>query len=87
MPNLGRVVEGDGLKGVFALASTRGINKQGEVRGLDRDGMNLVVIEEHQVRDLVFTQIHYLYIQREATSAHVIVPVAKVPQSEYSNYQ
>ena len=61
--------------------------KQGEARGSDRDGMNLVVIEEHQVRDLVFAQIHYLYILLEATSAYVIVPVAKVPRSEYSNYQ
>ena len=63
------------------------MNEQGEARGSDRDGMNLVVIEEHQVRDLVFAQIHYLYILLEATSAYVIVPVAKVPRSEYSNYQ
>ena len=49
--------------------------------------MNLVVIEEHQVRDLVFAQIHYLYILLEATSAYVNVPIAKVPWSKYSNYQ
>ena len=49
--------------------------------------MNLVGIEEYQVRDLVFAQIHYLYILLEATSAYVNVPIAKVPQSEYSNYQ
>ena len=30
--------------------------------------MNLVVIEEHQVRDLVFAQTYYLYIRLEATS-------------------
>ena len=41
--------------------------------------MNLVVIEEHQVGDLVFTQVHYLYIMLKATSACVIVPIAKVP--------
>ena len=40
--------------------------------------MNLVVIEEHQVRDLVFAQVYYLYIQLKATSACVIVPIAKV---------
>ena len=40
--------------------------------------MNLVVIEEHQVGDLVFAQLYYLYISLEATSAHVIVPIAKV---------
>ena len=64
---------------VFALASTRGVSEQGEARGSGRDGMNLVVIEEHQVRDLVFAQIHYLYILLEATSAYVNVPIAKVP--------
>ena len=55
------------------------MNEQGEARGSDQDGMNLVVIEEHQVGDLVFAQIHYLYILLEATSAYVNVPVAKVP--------
>ena len=41
--------------------------------------MNLVVIEEHQAGDLVFTQVYYLYILLEATLAYVIVPIAKVP--------
>ena len=49
--------------------------------------MNSVVIEEHQVGNLVFAQVHYLYIQLEATSAYVIVPIAKVPQIKYSSYQ
>ena len=49
--------------------------------------MNFVEIEEHQVGDLVFAQVDYLYIQLEATSAHVIVPIAKVPRIEYSSYQ
>ena len=49
--------------------------------------MNLVVIEEHQVRDLVFAQVNYLYIQLKATSAYVIVPIAKVPRTKYSSYQ
>ena len=47
--------------------------------------MNQVVIEEHQVRDLVFAQVYYLYIPLEATSAYVIVPIAKVPQTKYSS--
>ena len=47
--------------------------------------MNPVVIEEHQVRDLVSTQVHYLYISLKATSAYVIVPIAKVPQTKYSS--
>ena len=49
--------------------------------------MNLVVIEEHQVGDLVFAQVDYLYIRLKATPAYVIVPVAKVPQTKYSSYQ
>ena len=57
---------------------------EGEIK---RVGMNLVVIEEHQVRDLVFAQVHYLYTLLEATSAYVIVPIAKVPQTKYSSYQ
>ena len=52
-----------------------------------RVGMNQVVIEEHQVRDLVFAQAYYLYIRLEATSAYVIVPIAKVPRTKYSSYQ
>ena len=47
--------------------------------------MNLIGIEEHQIRDLVFTQVHYLYILLKATSAYVIIPIAKVPQTQYSN--
>ena len=49
--------------------------------------MNLVEIEEHQAGDLVFAQVHYLYILLEATSAYVNVPIAKIPRSKYSDYQ
>ena len=35
----------------FAPDSTRGMGQQGEMKGLEQVGMNLVVIEEHQVRD------------------------------------
>ena len=48
--------------------------------------MNQVVIEEHQVRDLVFAQTYYLYMSLEATSAYVIIPIAKVPRTKYSSY-
>ena len=48
--------------------------------------MNLVRIEEHQVGDLLFTQVHYLYILLEATSAYVIIPITKVPRTKYSSY-
>ena len=54
---------------------------------IERVRMNLVVIEEHQVRDLVFAHAYYLYILLEATSAYVIVPIAKVPRTKYSSYQ
>ena len=66
---------------VVALASTRGMSEQGGTRGSDWDGMNLVEIEEHQAGDLVFAQAYYLYITLEATSACVIVPIAKVPRT------
>ena len=62
------------------------MGQQGEMRGLERVGMNLVVIEEHQVGDLVLTQVRYLYILLEATPAYVIVPIAKVPRTKYSSY-
>ena len=61
------------------------MREQGELRGSDGEGMNCVVIEEHQAGDLVFAQVYYLYILLEATSAYVIVPVAKVLQIKYSS--
>ena len=55
------------------------MNQRGERVRSNEFGMNLVVIEEHQVGDLVFAQVPYLYIPLEATSAYVIVPIANVP--------
>ena len=69
-----------------SLDSTRGVREQDEMKGSDWDGMNLVVIEEHQAGDLMFAQVYYLYILLEATLACVIVPIAKVPWSKYSSY-
>ena len=54
---------------------------------IEQVGMNPVVMEEDQVGDLAITQVDYLYIRLEATSAYVIVPIAKVPQTKYSSYQ
>ena len=71
----------------FNLAFTRGMREQGRMGGSDLDGMNLIVIEEHQAGDLLFAQVYYLYILLEATWAYVIVPIAKVPQSKYSDCQ
>ena len=47
------------------------MREQGELRGSDGEGMNCVVIEEHQAGDLVFAQVYYLYILQEATLAYV----------------
>ena len=59
------------------------MSEQDETRGSDWDGMNLIEIEKHQAGDLVFPQAYYLYILLEATSACVIVPIAKVPRTKY----
>ena len=48
--------------------------------------MNLIVNEEHQAGDLVLAQAYYLSILLEATLACVIIPIAKVPRTKYSNY-
>ena len=63
------------------------MGQQGGRMGVEQVRMNLVVIEEHQVGNLVFAQCNYLYILLKATSACVIVPVAKVPRSKYSSYK
>ena len=63
------------------------MNQRGEKGRWNGFRMNLIVIEEHQVGDLVFTQVDYLYIRLGATSAHVIVPITKVPRTKYSSYQ
>ena len=47
--------------------------------------MRIGDIEEHQAENLVFAQYNYLYILLEATSAYVIVPIAKVPRTQYSD--
>ena len=43
-----------------------------EQKDRTREGMNLVVIEEHQAGDFVFAQLYYLYILLEATLACVV---------------
>ena len=56
-------------------------------KGASPKEMNLEMIEEHQAGNLVFAQCNYLYISLKATSACVIVPMAKVLRSEYSRYK
>ena len=63
------------------------MNQRGEKVRSNEFRMNLVVIEEHQVENLVFAQCNYLYISLKATSACVIVPMAKVLRSKYSSYK
>ena len=54
-------------------------------KGASPKEMNLELIEEHQAGNLVFASYNYLYISLEATSAYVIVPIAKVPRTQYSD--
>ena len=63
------------------------MNQRDDRVRLNKFRMNLVVIEEHQVGDLAFAQVDYLYIRLKATSAYVIVPIAKVPRTKYSSFQ
>ena len=92
MPDLGCVVDGGGLARCRPGSHQRyerGREREREqdgTRGSDGEGMNLVVIEEHQAGDLVFAQVYYLYIPLEATPAYVIVPIAKVLRTKYSSY-
>ena len=50
-------------------------------KGASWKEMNLGLIEEHQAGSLASAQYNYLYILLEATSAYVIVPIAKVPRT------
>ena len=50
-------------------------------KGASSEEMNLELIEEHQAESLESAQYNYLYILLEATSAYVIVPIAKVPRT------
>ena len=61
MPDLGHLSCWRSCHNV-ALDSTRGVSQRGEKGRWDKFRMNLVVIEEHQVGDLVFAQLYYLYI-------------------------
>ena len=63
------------------------MNQRDDRVRLNKFRMNLVVIEEHQVGDLAFAQVDYLYIRLKATSAYVIVPIAKVLRTKYSSFQ
>ena len=54
-------------------------------KGASSKEMNLELVEEHQAGELVFASYNYLYILLEATSAYVIVPIAKVPRTQYSD--
>ena len=88
MPDLGRCGEvgdekrSDSLDDFPRVVGARwsGMEKEASLKE-----MNLELIEEHQAGNLVFAPYNYLYISLEATSAYVIVPIAKVPQTQYSD--
>ena len=81
MPDLGCFLVGDGLVTTSLWIPPEVWANKVRREDWNKFGMNLVVIEEHQVGDLLFAQVHYLYISLEATSAYVIVPIAKVPRT------
>ena len=72
-------------RGATPWIAFQGWCERNEERGPDSIEMNLESIEEHQAENLVFAQYNYLYISLEATLAYVIVPIAKVPQTQYSD--
>ena len=84
MPDLGRCggagdeKRSDSLDDFPRVVGTRW---KGKGKGASSDKMNLGWIEEHQAGSLESAQYNYLYISLEATSAYVIVPIAKVPQT------
>ena len=53
---------GDGLVATLLWIPPEVWANEVREREIERVGMNLVVIEEHQVGDLVFAQLYYLYI-------------------------
>ena len=83
MPDLGRCGEvgdekrSDSLDDFPRVVGARGRRE----KGANWKEMNLRLIEEHQAGSLEFVQYNYLYISLEATSAYVIVPIAKVPRT------
>ena len=84
MPDLGRCGEvedekrSDSLDDFPRVVEARG---RGVGKGANWREMNLGLIEEHQAEGLESAQYNYLYISLEATSACVIVPIAKVPRT------
>ena len=83
MPDLGRGGEvGDEKRSDSLDDFPRVVEAKGErEKGANWREMNLGLIEEHQAEGLGFAQYNYLYISLEATSAYVIVPIAKVPRT------
>ena len=84
MPDLGRCGEvgdekrSDSLDDVPRVVGARGREVE---KGASWKEINLGLIEEHQAGSSASAQYNYLYISLEATSAYVIVPIAKVPRT------
>ena len=84
MPDLGRCGEVGDEKRSDSLDDfprVVGARRRGVEKGANWREMNLGLIEEHQAGSLASAQYNYLYISLEATSAYVIVPIAKVPRT------
>ena len=85
MPDVGRCNGMGTRRGATPWVGPQGWYERDEERGSNLAEMNLELIEEHQAEGLVFAQHNYLYISLEATSAYVIIPIAKVPRTQYSD--
>ena len=72
-------------RGATPWVGLQGWYERDEERGLNSVEMNLELIEEHQAEGSVFAQYNYLYTSLEATLACVIVPIAKVRRTQYSD--
>ena len=83
MPDVGHVTGVRDEKRSNSLECLPRVGGMSDVRRRGRTSieMNLESIEEHQAESLVSAQYNYLYILLEATSACVIVPIAKVPRT------
>ena len=84
MPDLGQCGEVGGEKRSDSLGDfprVVGVRGREAGKGANWKEMNLRLIEEHQAGSLGSAQYNYLYISLEATSAYVIVPIAKVPRT------
>ena len=72
-------------RGATPWVGSQGWYERDGERGSNSAEVNLELIEKHQAEGSGFAQYNYLYILLEATLAYDIVPIAKVPRTQYSD--